>query len=108
MTALKKTALAAMAALTLGAGVAATATPAAAQWHGGGWGGGWHGGYGGPVAAGVLGGLAVGAIAGSAAAGGYGYGPYGAYGGSGCGWQRQPVVDAYGNFLGYRRVQVCY
>src|ERR1700730_1154250 len=78
---LRKAAIGALAALTLGAGITATATPSAAQgwrggrWHAGYWhrGYGWHGGYGwgGPVAAGVIGGLALGALAGSA----YAYGP---------------------------------
>ena len=81
---LRKGAIGAIAALTLGASI--TATPSAAQgWHGYGWHGGWHGGgwgrhrgywgggwgWGGPVAAGVIGGLALGALAGSA----YAYGP---------------------------------
>ena len=83
---LRKAAIGAVATLTLGAGVTATATPSIAQgWHGDGWhGGGWYGGrgygwgggyygggWGGPVAAGVIGGLALGALAGSA----YAYGP---------------------------------
>src|SRR3984893_19444210 len=44
---LRKAAIGAVAALTLGAGVTATTTPSMAQgWHGHGWhGGGWHGGY---------------------------------------------------------------
>ena len=65
----KKTALGALAALTLGLSVA---TPASAQYYyrGGGWGGGW-GGPGPAVAAGVLGGVALGAAAASAANGPY-------------------------------------
>ena len=70
---------------------------------------------GGAIAAGVLGGLAVGAIAGSAAANANGY--YGApayapayaapvYGG-GCYFERQPVVDEYGDVVGHRRVRFC-
>jgi hypothetical protein len=108
---LRKAAIGASAALTLGASIATTATPAMAQgwpghgWHGGGWHGGWHGwhdgGWGGPVAAGVLGGLALGAIAGSA----YAYGP--AYYGR-CYWHNQPAYDGWGNFAGYQPVQVCY
>ena len=131
-----KGAVAAFAALTLGLAVATTATPVAAQarYHGGGYhGGGWHGGayrggggygrgyhggggywrggrwYGGgygwgaPVAAGVIGGLALGALAGSA----YPYGAYApAYGG--CYLQNQPAYDAWGNFVGYQPVRVCY
>jgi hypothetical protein len=44
---LRKVAISTIAALTLGAGITATATPStAAGWHGHGWhGGGWHGGY---------------------------------------------------------------
>jgi hypothetical protein len=104
---LRKAAIGALAALTLGAGVTAAATPSAAQ----GWRGGyrwhtgyWHRGYGwgGPVAAGVIGGLALGALAGSA----YAYGP--AYYGGGCYWQNRPVYDSWGNFAGYAPVQVCY
>jgi hypothetical protein len=101
----RKTALGALAALTFGAGIAASSAPATA-------GGGWAG----PVAAGVIGGLALGAIAAGAAnpyygyGYGYGYDPgyygYPAYGG--CYLQRQPVADAWGNFAGYRRVRVCY
>ena len=91
---LRKAAIGASAALTLGAGIAATATPSMAQgWHGGGWGG--------PVAAGVLGGLALGALAGSAYAHGPGY--YGR-----CYVQNRPAYDGWGNFAGYQPVQVCY
>jgi len=109
---LRKAAIGGVAALTLGAGVIATATPSMAQgwhghgWHGGGWRGGgwgwhrgyWGGGWGGPVAAGVIGGLA---LAGSA----YAYGPvyYGR-----CYWQNQSAYDAWGNFSGFQPVQVCY
>jgi hypothetical protein len=57
------------------------------------------------VAAGVIGGLALGAVAASAANPYYGYGPY-YYGG--CYPQRQPAYDAYGHFLGYQTVRVCY
>jgi hypothetical protein len=106
-----KSALGAMAAMTL---ALAVATPASAQyyrgygggWHGG-YGGGWHGGYGGggwgagpAVAAGVLGGLALGAVAAGAARG-----PY--YGGGECWIERRPVYDEYGDFLGRRRMRVC-
>lgn len=122
---LRKAAIGAVAAMSLGLGVTTTATPSAAQgWHGrgghgggpGGWHGrGWHGGggywrggrwygggggWGGPVAAGVLGGLALGALAGSA----YSYGP-GYY--DGCYMQNRPVYDGWGNFVGYQPVQVC-
>jgi len=110
---LKKAALSALAALTLGAAVTVTATPSAAQnwrgtyrwhagyWYGGnGWGGGFYG-WGVPVAAAVIGGLAVGALAAPA----YPYGPV-YYGG--CYWQNRPVYDSWGNFAGYAPVQACY
>jgi hypothetical protein len=75
-------------------GCLAIATPAAAGW-------GWrHGGWGAPVAAGLLGGLAVGAIAGAVAQPAY-------YGGDPCYLANRPVTDAWGNIVGYRRVQVC-
>jgi hypothetical protein len=103
---LKKAGVFGLAALTIAASTAASVTPAAAQrWHrhgywGPGWG--WHRGYdwGGAVAAGVLGGLALGALAGSAYAYPYSYG--------GCYWQSQPAYDAWGNFMGYHLVEVCY
>ena len=107
---LRKSALGALAALTLGTAVTAMVPPAAAQgwygrhgyWHRGyGWRGGYYGGWGAPLAAGVAGGLALGALAGSA----YAYAP--AYYGR-CGWQNQPVYDAWGNFAGYQPRQVCY
>jgi hypothetical protein len=105
---LKKSAIGALAALTLGAAITATVTPSAAQgWRHGyhrGYGGyGRHRGWGGPAAAGIIGGLALGALAGSAYA--YGPGYYGYYGG--CYWQNRPVYDAWGNFSGYAPVQVC-
>jgi hypothetical protein len=90
----KKTTVGALTALLFGFGVAAS-TPAAAQWRGG---------WGAPFAAGVLGGAAVGALA--ARPYYYPY-PAPAYA-PGCYWQRQPTYDPYGNFAGYRRVQVCY
>jgi hypothetical protein len=81
---------------TLSLGLAASATPAAAWgYHPWGWGGGWGPGWGwgaGAVAAGV----ALGAAAAAAPA----YYPA-------CGVARQPVVDGYGNIVGYRRVRVC-
>src|SRR5271155_821511 len=64
---MRKVLTAAMAALTLGGGVAATAVPAQAApwgggWHGGGWhGGGWHGGGPGPAIFAGNAGLAIGA-----------------------------------------------
>jgi hypothetical protein len=108
---LRKAGIGALAALTLGAGLTATATPSASQgwrgyrWHNGYWyrGYGWRGGYGrgAPVATGIIGGLALGALAGAA----YPYGP--AYYG-GCYWQNRPVYDSWGNFAGYAPVQACY
>jgi len=47
---------------------------------------------------GVAAGLALGAAAAST--------PY-YYGYSGCYFTRQPVVDGYGNIVGYRRIRVC-
>jgi len=94
---LRKAAIGALAALTLGAGVTATATPSAAQgWRSGyRWNAGyWHGGY-------WRGGLALGTFA----AVPYAFGP--AYYG-GCYWQNRPVYDAWGNFAGYAPVQACY
>jgi hypothetical protein len=65
-----------------------------------------HGGdWVGPAVAGAIGGLALGALAGSAAAPYYGYGP--GYSG-GCYWQRRPAYDPWGRFVGYAPVQVCY
>jgi hypothetical protein len=94
----KKTALGAIAALTLGLSVA---TPASAQYYrGGGWGG-----PGPAVAAGVLGGVALGAAAAGAANGPY-YGPGPGYGGE-CWMERRPIVDEYGEVIGRRRVRVC-
>jgi hypothetical protein len=105
---LRKAAIGALAVLTLGAGVMATATPSAAQgwrggyrWHTGNWYRGYYG-WGAPVvAAGVIGGLALGALAATP----YAYGPL-YYGG--CTWQNRPVYDSWGNFAGYAPVQACY
>jgi hypothetical protein len=47
-----------------------------------------------------LGGLAVGAIAGAVGQPAY-------YGGDPCYLANRPVTDAWGNIVGYRRVQVC-
>ena len=109
MTRIRKTITAGLAALTLGATVAATATPADAfgrhGWggrggyaYGGSWGGhrrGWGGGPG-PWVAGAIGGLALGAVA------------AGAYNNYGC-VANQPVYDDWGQFVGYQRVRVaCY
>jgi hypothetical protein len=77
-------------------GSLASASPAAA------WGWGWRhgGGWGAPVAAGVLGALAVGAIAGAATAPAY-------YPAPPCRLVDRPATDAWGNVVGYRRVEVC-
>lgn len=109
MTRFRKILTAGMAALTLGATIAA-ATPAdafgrrgfggAPGFHGGyayrgGWG---HRGWGGPGpwVAGAIGGLALGAVA------------AGAYNNYGC-VANQPVYDDWGQFIGYQRVRVpCY
>lgn len=65
----------------------------------------------GPSGAAIGAGVALGVLGAAAAAsaaspyyGGYGYGAP-AYGG--CYMARQPVHDAWGNYLGTRRVQVC-
>ena len=107
MTTLRKTMIGGLAALALSAGLAASSAPAEARWHGRGWGG--------PgIAAGVIGGLAVGALAAQASrpyypAYGYGYGYAPVYsGGYGCGPERRPAYDAWGNFVGYRLVRVCH
>jgi hypothetical protein len=102
MSIVRKTLVAGLAGLTLAAGVAGSAAPAAA-WYNGGWGA--------PVAAGVLGGLAAGAIIGSAThpygygPGYYGYAPEPVY--NPCYRERRPVYDANGYFAGYRVVRVC-
>lgn len=96
MTRMRKIFTAAIAAASLGAGVVATSTPAAA-WYcgpfgcGGGYG--WGGGAG-AVAAGVVGGMALGAMAASAVSNSYS-----------C-VADQPIYNRYGNFVGYRRVRV--
>jgi hypothetical protein len=82
----RKTVAAGLAVTTLGLGIAASASPASAWgYHPWGWG---------------LGGLAAGAAIGAAAATAPVY--YGA-----CYITRQPVVDVYGNVIGFRRVRVC-
>ena len=88
----RKSIAAGLAVTTLFAGVAATATPAAAwgpHHYGWGWGLG-----------GVAAGLAIGAAAAASA-------PYYGYAYPGCVITRQPVVDVYGNIISYRRVRVC-
>lgn len=69
-------------------------------WNGRSWNGGWVG----PAAAGIIGGLALGALANSA----YGYAPaYSPYPG-GCYLKNRATYDAWGRFIGYQPVQVCY
>lgn len=110
---LRKAAARSLAALALAAGMMAPVTPASAEVFRGygsygywspGWG--WRGGYydwRGAVAAGLASGFALGTLAGLVSA----YGPpY--YGYSGCYWQNQPAYDAWGNFMGYHPVEVCY
>ena len=92
--AFKKLTVAVALASLVATGSLAAATPAAAGWgwrHGGGWGV--------PVAAGLLGALAVGAIAGAASQPAY-------YGGP-CYPANRPVIDAWGNVVGYRPTRVC-
>jgi hypothetical protein len=121
MTRVSKAIVAGLASLAMAAAVVLPATPAAAQWRGGGWqgggwhGGGWHGGwaggrswhpgywrggvwYGGwwgpAIAAGVLTGAAIASY------------PYWGGGYGGC-WQVRPTYDGYGNYLGQQSVNVC-
>ncbi len=92
----KKTVTATLGALTLGVGLAASASPAAA------WGGGFHhhhgGGWRGPAL-----GLGLGlALGGAYAASGYNGGYY-----SSCTFERRPVFNRFGDVIGYRRIRVC-
>ena len=90
---LKKSLAAGLAALTLGAAVVTTSTPASAAY-------GRHGAF----AAGLIGGLAVGALAGGAYAYPYPYaGPY--YGD--CWIESRPVYNQWGYVVGYHRVRIC-
>ena len=117
---LSKSAIAALAALSLTASAfAVTVEPASAvgpAFHGGGrmgggWhrGGGWHGGGrggwhgGGWAVPAVVGGLAAGALLAAPYAYGYGYNGYG-YGGCAA---YQPMYDAYGNYIGQQLVRTC-
>lgn len=96
----RKAAIAALVAVTFGAGIAATSTPAAAH------------GWGVPVAAGIIGGLAVGALAASADAHYYApppayyYPPEPAYYPV-CYRENRPVYGPWHEFLGWRPVRVC-
>jgi hypothetical protein len=94
------------AAATVAAALLAAPTDASARWRGGG----------GAVGLGILGGIAAGAIVGSAIANSYGpayvvqpgYAVYPGYavaapvGCPGGYWARVPVMDGYGNVVGYR------
>ena len=85
----RKTVTAALAALTLGVTIAATASPAQARY-------GRNGAF--------FGGLAVGALAlGALGASSY-YAP--AYAGS-CYIERREVTNRWGDVVGYRRVRIC-
>jgi hypothetical protein len=101
---LKKTAIAAVAALTLGAGVAvSTTSPAEAYWRHGYYHN--NGGWGPAVGLGILGGVIAGAAI--ANSGPY-YGPGPAYGyDDGC-WQPRPIYNPWGRYVGRRMVNVCY
>jgi hypothetical protein len=95
MNAISKKIVAIVAGATLIA--ANLASPASAA----GWKGGHHhGGYGGgAAAAGVLGVLALGAIAASAAAA--------SAEPTNCVIEKRPAYNAYGNFVGYKKIRVC-
>ena len=112
-TLLRKTLTGAVTALSLGAMVVATASPAAA-WGGRRFGGGW--GYGPGIAAGVLGGLALGAIVAGSSHPAYAapvsaepaYAPPVAYEPDGyCHREWRPVYRADGAYLRDRQVRVC-
>jgi hypothetical protein len=90
MTNARKFITASIAALTLGAAVVATASPAEARW-------GRNGAF--------FGGLAVGALAlGAVGATAYNYGPTYV---SSCHLERRPMIDSWGNVVGFRRVRIC-
>lgn len=95
MTDLRKTAAAALAALSLGGAALATAAPAEAGW-------GYRRGYGGAVAAGVLGGLAVGALVASSGR------AYAApvYAGPSCYLVKRRYVNAWSELV-VRREEIC-
>jgi hypothetical protein len=110
MTRYKKALLVIVAALPIGAALAASATPASAR-------------DAGPFIAGALGGFAAGAIIGSTMGhGGYypgyssgyyegGYYPRDEYYAPvytrSCYSERRAIYDSWGDFVGYRRVRVC-
>jgi hypothetical protein len=106
---MKKTLTRLVAAATIAATLAGSATDASAWWRRGGWG--WRGGWGPGVAAGVIGGAVIaGAIIASRPPG---YVVYPGYAeplyGPGCYWASQPVYDRWGHVVGYSGapVQVC-
>ncbi len=99
MLRIRKIVSAGLVAVTLAASLAATTTPAAAWGYRHHYGWGYHPYYGWGLG-GLAAGLALGAAAAAAAAPVY-------YGYGGCYITRQPVVDAYGNVLYFRRVRVC-
>lgn len=86
---IRKTAATGLALATFAAGIAATATPATAR--------GYHPYHLGWGFGGVAAGLALGAVAAAASAPDYG---------THC-LASQPIIDTYGNIIGYRRVRVC-
>lgn len=88
---MKKLITGALAATVMAGSIMATMGSAEAGWR---YRRGWHGGA---VAAGVVGALALGALAASAAPR-----PY-----YGCGVERRPVYNAWGDVVGFRRVRVC-
>ena len=106
---MKKSLIAAAAAVTAGLALAATASPAEAQWR--------RGGYGPGIALGVGAGLLGGAIIASQRPYYYGGGYYApayaapVYGApvysSPCWRERRAVYDNWGNFRGYRMMRVC-
>jgi hypothetical protein len=97
---LKKAAVATIAGVLVLGSLGAASPAAAGGYRGHGyWGHRHHSGWGAPLAAGVLGALAVGAAIGAAQQPYYGYGS--------CYPADQPVLDAWGNVVAYRRVQVC-
>jgi hypothetical protein len=96
MTNFRKTLTAGLAAATLGMGVAATSTPAAAWVH--------HPYWSWDIGAAAAG-LALGAAATAAATSYYDY-PY--YGYPSCHIIHRPIFDYWGNIIRYRHVRVCY
>jgi hypothetical protein len=100
-----------LAALALGACVAATAVPASAQGIAGTWGPGGRGMQDGQSIAGTWGPGGRGMQDGQSIAGTWGQGGRGmSQGGQGMAggcWQNQPIYDGMGNFMGFRPIRVC-